>query len=74
MQPISSSRRLASVAALLATMACATASAQGQETIKVGVLISYSGISAVGGQSADNVMKLFQKKYGSAPEIGRAHV
>jgi branched-chain amino acid transport system substrate-binding protein len=38
-----------------------------QETIKVGMLISYSGISASSGIAADNVLKMFQKKYGSEP-------
>jgi branched-chain amino acid transport system substrate-binding protein len=38
-----------------------------QETVKVGVLISYSGINASGGQAADNVLKAFQKRYGGAP-------
>lgn len=42
-------------------------SALAQETVKIGMLISYSGISASGGQSADNVLKLFVKKYGSEP-------
>ena len=37
-----------------------------QETVKVGVLISYSGINASGGQAADNVLKAFQKRYGEA--------
>ncbi len=55
----------------LASLAVATAAslapAQAQESVKVGVLISYSGISALGGVSADNVIKLFQKTYGSTP-------
>lgn len=38
-----------------------------EETVKVGLLISYSGISATGGASAENVLKLFQKKYGTTP-------
>jgi len=38
-----------------------------QETVKVGMLISYSGISASSGIAADNVLKMFQKKYGSEP-------
>jgi|688.fasta_scaffold10777_16 branched-chain amino acid transport system substrate-binding protein len=52
---------LATVSATLAMTAAA------QETVKVGMLISYSGISATGGISADNVLKLFQKKYGTEP-------
>ena len=38
-----------------------------QETVKVGVLLSYSGPSGLGGQSADNVIKQYQKKFGSEP-------
>ena len=38
-----------------------------QETVKVGMLISYSGISASAGIASDNVLKMFQKKYGSEP-------
>ena len=62
MRRTSLTRRLALSLALLTAVA-----AQAQETVKVGLLISYSGISAMGGQSADNVLKLFQKKYGNAP-------
>ena len=35
-----------------------------QETIKVGVLVSYSGMTSMGGQQTDATIKLFQKKYG----------
>jgi len=56
--------RLLGLATLGATLAMG---ATAQETIKVGVLISYSGISATSGQSADNVLKLFQKKFGTEP-------
>lgn len=31
-----------------------------QETVKVGVLLSYSGPSGLGGQSADNIIKQYQ--------------
>lgn len=41
--------------------------AAAQETMKVGVLMSYSGPGAVSGQSADNVIKQYQKKFGSEP-------
>lgn len=37
-----------------------------QDAVKVGVLISYSGISAISGQSFDNTLKLFQQKYGTS--------
>lgn len=47
--------------------AALAAPAHAQETVKVGMLISYSGISATGGLSADNTLKLFQKKYGTEP-------
>lgn len=56
--------RLLGLAAVSATLAM---TAGAQETVKVGMLISYSGISATSGQSADNVLKLFQKKYGTEP-------
>ena len=39
--------------------------AQAQETLKIGVLMSYSGVSALAGQSTDNIIKLYQAKYGS---------
>lgn len=55
----------------LRAIACATfAAALGlpvaaQETVKVGVLFTYSGPSAIGGQLGDNVIKLFQQKHGT---------
>jgi branched-chain amino acid transport system substrate-binding protein len=52
-------------AALAALTMCA---AQAQETLKVGVLVSYSGISAMTGQATDKVIKMFQDKYGT--EVG----
>jgi branched-chain amino acid transport system substrate-binding protein len=58
------------LARLIGAAACSAllaAPALAQETVKVGMLISYSGISATGGVSADNVLKLFQKKYGNEP-------
>jgi branched-chain amino acid transport system substrate-binding protein len=39
--------------------------AAAQETIKVGLLITYSGPSGISGQLSDNVIKLFQQKHGS---------
>lgn len=41
--------------------------AQAQEAVKVGLLMSFSGISASAGASSENVLKLFQKKYGAEP-------
>ena len=52
--------------ALAATAAGTAAQAQ-EDTIKVGVLMSYSGIAMQGGVSADNVIKQFQARFGTAP-------
>ena len=41
--------------------------AHAQETVKIGVLQSYSGITSLGGQQTDSAIKLFMKKYGEAP-------
>mgnify|MGYP001107700062 FL=1 len=38
--------------------------AQAQETVKIGILQSFSGITSLGGQQADGAVKLFMKKYG----------
>jgi branched-chain amino acid transport system substrate-binding protein len=38
-----------------------------QDSIKVGVLVGYSGISSLSGQQTDAAIKLFQKRYGDAP-------
>jgi len=57
-------------ARLLGLALCSAAFTMGavaQETVKVGMLISYSGISATSGASADNVLKLFQKQNGTTP-------
>lgn len=56
--------RLAVTTALAGTLAT---SALAQETIKVGLLMSYSGIALAGGVSADNIIKQFQSRYGSEP-------
>lgn len=56
--------RLAVTAALAGTLAT---SALAQETIKVGLLMSYSGIALAGGVSADNIIKQFQARYGNEP-------
>ena len=46
----------AATAALVLTASGAFA----QDTIKVGVLVSYSGMGALGGQQTDAAIKLFQ--------------
>jgi branched-chain amino acid transport system substrate-binding protein len=51
---------IASVLGIAISMA-----AQAQETIKVGVLMSYSGPSGLSGQHADNTIKLFQQRFGT---------
>lgn len=56
--------RLAGSAVLAGTLAT---SALAQETVKVGLLMSYSGIALAGGVSADNIIKQFQSRYGSEP-------
>lgn len=38
--------------------------AQAQETVKIGILQSYSGITSLGGQQTDSAIKLFMQKYG----------
>lgn len=38
-----------------------------QDSIRVGVLVGYSGISSLSGQQTDAAIKLFQKRYGDAP-------
>jgi branched-chain amino acid transport system substrate-binding protein len=42
-------------------------SAMAQETVRVGLLFSYSGISGMTGQTADNLLKQFQKTHGAEP-------
>jgi len=39
-----------------------SSSALAQETVKVGLLFTYSGTSGMSGQLSDNVIKLFQQK------------
>ena len=41
------------------------ATAAAQETVKVGLLLTYSGPSGLSGQVADNTIKLFQQKNGT---------
>jgi branched-chain amino acid transport system substrate-binding protein len=51
----------------LATLAGATllhSAAWAQETVKVGLLMTYSGPSGLAGQHADDTIKVFQQRYG----------
>jgi ABC-type branched-subunit amino acid transport system substrate-binding protein len=57
--------RTAAVAALIAGAGALPAFAE--DTIKVGVLVGYSGIGSLSGQQTDATIKLFQQKYGDAP-------
>jgi branched-chain amino acid transport system substrate-binding protein len=41
--------------------------AHAEDSIKIGVLVGYSGISLLSGQLTDGAIKLFQKRYGDAP-------
>jgi branched-chain amino acid transport system substrate-binding protein len=38
-----------------------------EDSLKVGVLVGYSGISSLSGQLTDATIKLFQQRYGDAP-------
>jgi branched-chain amino acid transport system substrate-binding protein len=55
------------VAAAAAVVLAASGSCFAQESIKVGVLVSYSGMGALGGQQTDAAIKLFQQKFGDSP-------
>ena len=57
-------RTLLALTAACAVLAPASLFAQ---DVKVGVLVSYSGMGALGGQQTDAAIKLFQSKYGGAP-------
>ena len=59
-------KQLFHIAALMATALFSHAT-WAQETIKIGVLQSYSGPSAYQGPTADKTIELFQKLYGSEP-------
>jgi branched-chain amino acid transport system substrate-binding protein len=56
-----------SAAAGLGSLALPQLAQAQQDTIKVGLLMSYSGIAMLAGTSADNVIKQFQSRYGTAP-------
>lgn len=51
--------------AALAASALLSAPAMAQETVKVGLLLTYSGPSGLAGQHADDTIKVFQQRYGS---------
>lgn len=59
-------RRLAMRLVVAAAGLAFTAIASAQETIKVGLLLTYSGPSGLSGQLADQTVKLFQQKYGTS--------
>jgi branched-chain amino acid transport system substrate-binding protein len=49
-------------------LACAVSvDAVAQDTIRIGVLASYSGLGSLGGQQTDAAIKLFQQKFGESP-------
>lgn len=58
--------RITTTLGAAAALLCTPLQAQ-DETIKVGVLISYSGIGMLGGTTADNVIKHYQSRFGNAP-------
>jgi len=60
-------KTLATAAALAGLIAALSTGAFAEDSIKVGVLVGYSGISSLSGQQTDAAIKLFQKKYGEAP-------
>jgi branched-chain amino acid transport system substrate-binding protein len=61
-------KTLANTAAIVGLIAAvSTTSALAEDSIKVGVLVGYSGISSLSGQQTDATIKLFQKRYGEAP-------
>lgn len=51
--------------AALAASALLSAPAMAQETVRVGLLLTYSGPSGLAGQHADDTIKVFQQRYGS---------
>ncbi len=60
-------KTLATAAALTGLIAALSTGAFAEDSVKVGVLVGYSGISSLSGQQTDAAIKLFQKKYGEAP-------
>lgn len=59
-------RRLIGFTGALVMGLAIAAPAQAQEKIKVGLLATFSGPSALAGQQAENVIKLFQQKNGTS--------
>lgn len=62
------SRYAKKIALMAASAACSllfSASTHAQETIKVGLMLTYSGPLGLGGQMADEAVKLFQQKNGT---------
>jgi len=57
---------VAKLTAALAVCVGVAAPAAAQETVKIGLLFTYSGPSGITGQVADNTIKLFQQKYGGS--------
>ena len=51
--------------AALAATALLSLPALAQETVKVGLLLTYSGPSGLAGQHADDTIKVFQQRYGT---------
>jgi branched-chain amino acid transport system substrate-binding protein len=60
-------KHLFSTLAATAIAAVTSHGAIAQETLKVGVLQSYSGMTSLGGTHTDLAIKLFQQKYGETP-------
>ena len=54
--------RTLSIAALTALFSVSAAAQQ--ETIRIGVLQSFSGMTSLNGQQSEAAIKLFMKKYG----------
>ena len=48
-------------------IAALSAPAFGEDSIRIGVLVSYSGMGSLSGQQTDATIKLFQQRYGAAP-------
>jgi branched-chain amino acid transport system substrate-binding protein len=62
---IPSFRRLAPLAVVAAIGITLSASALAQDTLKIGLLLTYSGPFGLSGQLSDNTIKLFQQKNGT---------
>src|SRR3954471_9265017 len=60
-------RSLLQLAAAAGLAAMFGGAAAAEDTIKIGVLVSYSGMGSLGGQQTDAAIKLFQQKFGDTP-------